>query len=223
MLNKALQTARNIFLAGLFVTLPLAITFIVIKFVFNSVDQIFSPLITQFLIVGGAHLAPEYRIPGIGVATTIVLVFMVGIFTKNYVGRKIIALGESLLVKIPIFKNIYSGTKQVIDTFSSSSGMAFKKVAMIEYPRKGIYTLVFITSRVPSEISRRAGTDVVNVFIPTTPNPTSGFFLAVPTGEVVELDMPVEDGFKIIISGGLFVPPDPGAHPHGEGRGPRIL
>lgn len=206
MLTKAKHALRNTFLTGLFITLPLAVTIVVIRFVFNGVDGIFSPLITRLLILFGAHLEPEYRIPGIGVVVTVSLIFAVGIITKYYAGRKMIAMGESLIVKIPGLKGIYSASKQMIETFSNG-GMAFKKVAMIEYPRKGIYTIVFITNTGKSEISARAGKDVVNVFIPTTPNPTSGFFLALPKEDVTELDMSVEDGFKLIISGGMFVPP----------------
>lgn len=206
MLTKAKHALRNTFLTGLFITLPLAVTIVVIRFVFTGVDGIFSPLITRLFILFGAHLDPEYRIPGIGVVVTILLIFAVGIITKHYLGRKFIALFESFIVKIPGLKGIYSASKQMIETFSSG-GMAFKTVAMIEYPRKGIYTIVFITNTGKSEISARAGKDVVNVFIPTTPNPTSGFFLALPKEDVTELDMSVEDGFKLIISGGMFVPP----------------
>lgn len=206
MVTRVKHALRNTFLTGLFITLPLAVTFVVIRFVFTGVDGIFSPLITRILIIFGAHLDPEYRIPGIGVITTVGLIFAVGIITKYYAGRKIIAMFESFIVKIPGLKGIYSASKQMIETFSSG-GMAFKKVAMIEYPRKGIYTIVFITNTGKSEISARAGMEVVNVFIPTTPNPTSGFFLALPKDDVTELDMSVEDGFKLIISGGMFVPP----------------
>lgn len=206
MVTKVKNALRNTFLTGLFITLPLAVTIVVIRFVFTGVDGIFSPLITQLLILFGAHLNPEYRIPGIGVVVTIALIFAVGVITKYYAGRKFIAMGEAFIVKIPGLKGIYSASKQMIETFSSG-GMAFKKVAMIEYPRKGIYTIVFITNTGKSEMAARAAQELVNVFIPTTPNPTSGFFLAVPKEDVTELDMSVEDGFKLIISGGMFVPP----------------
>ncbi len=205
MLTRAKHALRNTFITGLFITLPLAVTIVVFRFVFTGVDGLFSPLITRLLIIFGAHLDPEYRIPGIGVITTLTLVFGVGIITKYYAGRKLIAMGESFIVKIPGLKGVYSASKQMIETFSNG-GMAFNKVVMIEYPRKGIYTIAFITNTGKSEISVRAGMNLVNVFIPTTPNPTSGFYLALPKDDVTELDMSVEDGFKLIISGGMFVP-----------------
>ncbi len=206
MLTKAKHALRNTFITGLFITLPLAVTIVVFRFVFTGVDGLFSPLITRLLIIFGAHIEPEYRIPGIGVITTITLIFAVGVITKHYAGRKLIAMGEAFIVKIPGLKGIYSASKQMIETFSNG-GMAFNKVVMIEYPRKGIYTIAFITNTGKSEISARAGMDMVNVFVPTTPNPTSGFFLALPKEDVTELDMSVEDGFKLVISGGMFVPP----------------
>lgn len=211
MITRAKRHVVNIFLAGLLVTLPLAITVVIIRFLFTSVDNLLSPVITHLLIAGGAPIAPDYRVPGIGFVATIVLVFSMGLFTRNFLGRKLLEIGDRMLVKIPIFNNIYVGTKQVIDTFSASSSTAFKKVGLIQYPRQGIYTLAFITNTGKSEISRRTGRDMVNVFVPTTPNPTSGFFLSLPKEDVTELDMTVEDGFKIVISGGLIIPSDRGA------------
>ncbi len=213
------HSLRNTFITGLLVTLPLAVSVLVFRFVFTSVDNIFSPLITEILILLGAPIRPEYRIPGIGVVTTVVLLFAVGFITKYYVGRKLIAWGEAFIVRIPGFKGVYVATKQMIETFSNG-GMAFKKVVMIEYPRKGIYSIAFITNTQTqtSEIARRTGRELVHVFLPTTPNPTSGFFLALPREDVTELDMPVDDGFKIIISGGMFVPPHAPVLPMKEGE-----
>jgi uncharacterized membrane protein len=208
-LHKRVQNhVINIFFAGLLATLPLVITIVIINFIFNSVDGLLSPLITRLLILSGANLAEGYRIPGLGFIATILLVFGMGLFTRNFLGRQFLQMVEKLLGKIPVFKNVYNGAKQVIDTFSASSSMAFKKVAMIEYPRKGIYTLAFITSVGKGELTRRTGKEMINVYVPTTPNPTSGFFLSLPKEDVVELDMPVEDGFKIVISSGLIIPPE---------------
>ncbi len=212
MIAKAKRTIVSVFFAGLLVTLPLAISIIIIRFLFTSVDQLLSPILTHALIHMGASLEAGYRVPGLGFVATMMIIFLVGLFTRNFVGRRLLRFGDSLLVRIPVFRNIYTGTKQVIETFSASSSMAFKKVALIEYPRRGIYTIVFITNTGKCEIGRRTGLEMVNVFVPTTPNPTSGFFLALPKGDVVELDMTVEDGFKIVISGGLIIPHDVGGH-----------
>jgi uncharacterized membrane protein len=215
MFKNAKNTAINIFFAGLLATLPLAITIIIIRFMFTTVDQMLNPLITQVLILSGAPIAAGYKIPGLGVVGTLLIVFGMGLFTRNFLGRKFISLSERLFIRIPVFKSIYTGAKQVIDTFSASSSMAFKKVALIEYPRRGIYTLAFITGQGRGEIARRIGKEMINVYVPTTPNPTSGFLLSLPKEDVVELDMPVEDGFKIVISSGLIVPPERAEHKAG--------
>lgn len=208
MFKKAQKEIINIFLAGLLASLPLVITVLIIRFIFTTVDHLLSPLATQLLILFGVPLEVGYKIPGLGFIATVLIVFGMGLFTRNFLGRKFIALGEKLFAKIPVFKSIYTGAKQVIETFSASSSMAFKKVALIEYPRRGIYTLAFITNRGKGEITRRTGMEMINVYVPTTPNPTSGFFLTLPVEDVLELDMPVEDGFKIVISSGLIVPAD---------------
>jgi uncharacterized membrane protein len=210
MLKKAQRTAISIFIAGLLVTLPLTITVIIIKFIFISVDQLLSPLVTQLLILMGRDVAVSYKVPGLGFVATILIVFGMGLVTRNFLGRKLLEVGDKILAKIPVFKGIYSATKQVIATFSASSSEAFKKVALIEYPRRGCYTLAFITGSGKGEIARRTGKDLVYVYVPTTPNPTSGFFLMIPREDVVELDMPVEDGFKIVISTGLINPQENG-------------
>jgi uncharacterized membrane protein len=208
MFKDAKNSAISIFFAGLLATLPLAITVVIIRFMFTSVDQMLNPLITQILVLFGVPLAEGYKIPGLGFVGTVLIVFGMGLFTRNFLGRKFISISEKLFIRIPIFKSIYTGAKQVIDTFSASSSMAFKKVALIEYPRRGIYTLAFITSQGKGEIPRRLGKEMINVYVPTTPNPTSGFYLSLPKEDVVELDMPVEDGFKIVISSGLIIPPE---------------
>lgn len=206
MFKNAKKALINIFFSGLLTALPLAITIIILRFMFITVDEMLNPLITELLVLAGVPLPSGYKIPGLGFVGTLIIVFGMGLFTRNFLGRKFLSLGEKLFAKIPIFKSIYTGAKQVIDTFSASSSMAFKKVGLIEYPRRGIYTLAFITGQGKGEIPRRLGMEMVNVYVPTTPNPTSGFFLSLPKEDVVELDMPVEDGFKIVISSGLIIP-----------------
>lgn len=198
---------RRIFLTGLVVSLPLVITFFVFKFMFESLDNILGPLVTQLLIKAGAPLPQnDYQLPGIGVVTTIGLVFLIGLFTTNFIGRKLWALGEWVLTKIPGIRSVYNAAKQVIDTFANSGEKAFSQVVMLEYPRLGIYCLAFITGKTKGEAAHRTGKNLINIFLPTTPNPTSGFYLMIPEDQLIELDMSVEDGIKMIVSGGVVTP-----------------
>lgn len=205
MFKNTKASVRNIFFAGLLVTLPLAVSIFLFQFFFVRIDAILSPFMTKVLIKAGMPVGPDFRLPGLGLAATILIIFFAGLLTRNIVGRKIMEIGEAILVKIPIFKNIYVGAKQVIETFGTSS-KAFSKVVLIEYPRKGIYALAFITSNTKKEINEKIGKEMINIFLPTTPNPTSGFFLLVSKEELIELDMSVEDGIKMLISAGLVSP-----------------
>lgn len=197
---------RRIFLAGLFVSLPLVVTFLLFKFVFEALDNLLGPAITAILVWSGAPLPQDFIIPGIGVVATIALIFLIGLFTTNWAGRKLWDIGEWVVVQIPVIRSVYTGAKQVIETFVTNSDQAFSKVVMLEYPRKGIYCLAFITGSTKGEIHLKTGKEFTNIFLPTTPNPTSGFFLMVPDEDLTELDMSVEDGIKMIVSGGVVTP-----------------
>jgi len=200
---------RRLFLAGLLVTLPLAITILVFKFAFETLDNFLGPIVTHLLRQAGLPIAENHQAPGIGVVSTFLLVLLLGLFTTNFIGRKLLRLGEWLLAQIPIIRSVYIGAKQIIDTIALSGNQSFSKVVMVEYPRRGIYCLAFITGRTRGEAQARTGKDLINIFLPTTPNPTSGFFLLVPSEDLVEMDMTVEDGIKMIVSGGLVTPPFP--------------
>lgn len=208
MSGKPRSSLKSIFFAGLVVTLPLAFTIFVFHFIFVNLDQFLGPLVTKLLIKLRAPITSDFRVPGLGLFTTFVIIFLVGLFTRNIAGRRLVRLGEAILVKIPVFKNIYVGAKQVIETISASSSRAFSKVVLVEYPRQGIYALAFITGESRGEVGEKMEKEMINVFLPTTPNPTSGFFLLVPKDEIIELDMSVEDGVKMLISAGLVVPGD---------------
>jgi len=197
---------RRVFITGLLVSLPLVITIVVFKFLFESVDNFLGPVISQLLIAAGAPIDPGFVVPGLGLIATMILVFLVGLASTNYLGRKLWELGEWTVTRIPVIRSIYSGAKQVIDTFALSGNQSFSKVALIEYPRKGMYSLAFVTGEMKGEIKNRAGRELVSVFLPTTPNPTSGFLLLVPREDIVELEMTVEEGIKMIISGGVVTP-----------------
>ncbi len=200
---------RNFFLAGLLVLLPVLATWTVISWLFRLLDGL-----TGRWIV----LAFGRPVPGLGLAVTLLVILLVGFVATNYVGRRMIALGEALIARTPLVRGVYQTVKQIVDAFARQDQAAFKRVALIEYPRRGMWSLAFVTGRVGGEIAARLGRDdLVSVFLPTTPNPTSGFLLLVPREEVAHLDMPVEEGLKLVISGGMVLGADP---PAGTGRRP---
>ena len=207
--GKVRGKIRKIFFAGILVTLPLALTVFLLQFFFVRLDAQLGPAVTKLLLQLHVPIDQDYRIPGLGLVTIVIIIFLAGLFTRNIIGQKLVDFGEGLLVKIPVFKNIYVGAKQVIETFGRSRGDTFRRVAMIEYPRRGIYSLAFVTNEKQGEIEKQFDHDMVSVFLPTTPNPTSGYFLMLPKEDVVELDMSVEDGIKMVISGGLVLPHKP--------------
>ncbi len=199
---STLGSFRRYLIAGLLVWVPLGVTVLVIKFLIDIMDNT--------LLLLPPALRPEnllgFRIPGMGVVLTIVVVLVTGMIAANLFGRQLVSLGERILARIPLVRSIYSGVKQVMVTMFSGTGKSFRKVALIEYPRKGLWTLTFITGKPTPEIERRTGTELVNLFVPTTPNPTSGFFLMIPRTDIIELDMSVDDGLKMIMSAGVVVP-----------------
>jgi uncharacterized membrane protein len=192
---------KRYLIAGLLVWVPLGVTVMVIKLLVGAMDQTLQWLPHKYqpdVLIG-------FHIPGIGVVLAVVIVMATGIIVANLFGRKLVSLWESVLAKIPLVRTIYISVKQVLETIFSS-GQAFRKVLLIEYPRKGLWTLAFQSSTTQGEAQARTGHEIVNVFIPTTPNPTSGFFIMVPKEDVIELDMSVDDGLKLIISAGVMVP-----------------
>jgi len=203
---------RNIFIAGLLVTLPITITVYILAFLFRWVDSLFSPLVFRILQVPQNPTVVwlrEHDIPGLGVVVTVALIFLVGLFTKNIVGRRLVASGEELVTRIPVARTIYAGAKQVLEIITSPGSKAFKQVVMVEFPRTGLYSLGFLTSEVKGEPQAKTGEEVLHVFVPTTPNPTSGFLLLVPKKEIIRLDMSVEDAVKVVVSGGVLAPSYP--------------
>jgi uncharacterized membrane protein len=193
---------RRYLAAGLLVWVPLLVTFLALRFLINLMDQ--------SLLLVPAVFRPEnvfgFRIPGIGVILTFALLFATGIVAANYVGKQVIDAWERVLAQIPLVSWVYSGVKQVAQTVLSPNTKAFRKVLLIEYPRKGIWTIAFQTSGPLDEIQARTEKDVIGVFVPTTPNPTSGFIMLVPKEDVVELDMSVDEAMRMVISLGVLVP-----------------
>ena len=206
MLKSFKRRIRNTFLTGVAVTLPIAFTFFILNFLFNALDKSLSPTFTRLLIQVGVPIPDGFRIPGLGVIMTLLVIFLVGLFTTNIFGAKLIHLGERIVEKIPFVRNIYTGIKQVVTTIASAETQAFKKVVLVEFPRKDVYAIGFVYSETKGEIQQKTANDVINVIIPTTPNPTSGFLVFVPKEDIIELDMTIEDGIKMIISCGIVSP-----------------
>ena len=193
---------KRYLIAGLLVWVPLGVTVMVIKLLVGMMDQT--------LLLLPEHYRPDvvlgFHVPGLGVVLSIIVVLSTGIIVANLFGRKLVSLWESLLARIPLVRSIYAGVKQIMETVFHPSGETFRKVLLVEYPRKGIWTLGFMSGTTRGEAQAKTGVEVINVFVPTTPNPTSGFFIMVPRDEVIELDMHVDDGLKMIISAGVVVP-----------------
>ena len=194
---------RRYLIAGLLVWVPVGITWFVIKFMIDLMDQ------TVLLLP--ESLRPEnllgYRIWGLGVVLTVVILLVTGMIVANLVGRKLVSIGELLLDRIPLVRSIYSGVKQVMETMLAGSGKSFRSVVLVEYPRKEMWTLAFLTGeRGVKEMEDKTGRELSHIFVPTTPNPTSGFFLVVPSSDVIVLDMSIDDGLKLIMSAGVVVP-----------------
>ncbi len=190
---------KRAFTAGIFALLPLAITIYVFYLVFSFLDNLIGDLIKA--VIG-------YHIPGIGFAAGIALILLVGFIASNIIGKRLIDYSDRIMQRLPLIKSIYTSTRQIIDAFSVQGKRAFQKVVLLEYPRKGLYVLGFITGSSRGEIQEKTHAHTLNIFVPTTPNPTSGMLILAPHNEVTELEMTVEEGLKVIISGGLFEPAD---------------
>jgi uncharacterized membrane protein len=197
---------RKYLIAGLLVWLPLVATGLVVNILMDILKWFMGFIPEQYQ---PQALAP-FPIPGLDLAIIflilIVILLLTGMIAANLFGRKLVKLWENFLGRIPLVRTVYKGFKQVTETIFSSSGKSFRKVLMIEYPRKGIWTLCFQTGNSVGEVQERTGTEVVTVFVPTTPNPTSGFIILVPRKDVVELDMNVDQALKMIISLGVIEP-----------------
>lgn len=193
---------KRYLIAGLLVWIPLGVTVMVINLLVGLMDQTLLLLPEEYqpdALLG-------FHIPGLGVVLSVIVVLGTGIVVANLFGRKLVKLWESFLARIPLVRTIYASVKQIMETVFSSSGQSFRKVLLVEYPRKGLWTLAFQSGTTRGEAQSKTGIEVINIFIPTTPNPTSGFFIMVPRDDVIALDMSVDDGLKMIISAGVVVP-----------------
>ncbi len=202
---KRLRTSlKNYFLTGLLVILPIFITVYVILSLIRAMDAILKYIPAKYL----PETYLQIHIPGLGLILVVILVFVVGLLTRNFIGRKIVQLGENIVDRIPLVRVLYTGVKQLLEPLFLQKTNAFKRVALIEYPRRGVHVIGFVTGESKGEVQSKTSKDMMNIFVPTTPNPTSGFYILIPEDEVVYLNMSVEDAFKLIISGGIVSPPE---------------
>ncbi len=193
---------RRYLVAGLLVWLPLVATFFVIRLLVQWMDN--------SLLLLPENYRPEnllgFAIPGLGVALSLLILLFTGLIAANLFGRKLVSLWERVLSRIPLVRSIYSAVKQLVETMFSDSGQSFRKVLLVEFPRRGLWTLAFQTGTEQGEAQLKTGRDVVTVYIPTTPNPTGGYFVLVPREDVRELDMSVDEGLKMLLSMGAVTP-----------------
>jgi uncharacterized membrane protein len=193
---------RRYFLAGLLVWLPIIITFYILSFLVKILDKSlnFLPVAYRPDVWLGVH------VPGVGVILSLLVILTTGLMVTNLLGRKLISFWEKVLARIPLVRSIYGSAKQVIDTLFSSNGQAFRKVLLVEYPRKGCWSIAFKTGAGTAELHSKVGENLITLFVPTTPNPTSGFLIIVPKDEIIELKMSVDEALKMVISLGVIQP-----------------
>ena len=201
----ALARMRGYFLAGLLVVAPVGITFWLSWLVLNFIDTRVTPLIPEAY---NPNTYVPFGIPGLGVLVLLVFITFVGALTRVLLGRWMVRGGEHLLSRMPVVRSVYSATKQIVSTVLARQSDAFRQVVLFEYPRRGSWAVGFVTGMTVGEVQNVTDDEVVNVFLPTTPNPTSGYLLFLPRRELVVLSMTVEEGIKMIISGGILTPPD---------------
>ena len=189
---------------GLLATIPITLTIYILGIFINIMDKGLKYLPQKF----HPDTYLPFHIPGLGLIIAVILILIIGIVTQSFLGRKLVSLGEWIVSKIPLVRNIYIGIKQLVAAIFVENSKAFKRVVMVEYPRKDLWVIAFLTGVTEGEVQAKTNKEVVNVFIPTTPNPTSGFYLLVPKKDIINLDMTVEDAFKLIVSGGIVSPPE---------------
>jgi uncharacterized membrane protein len=203
------RALRRWLIAGLLIWLPLGVTYLTFRFLLDLVDRLVPLLPARFqpdTLLG-------YHVPGFGVLLALVVLLLTGLLVANFIGRQLIGWWEDLLNRIPLVRSIYSGVKGLTETLVSGTGASFRRVVMIEYPRKEMWSFGFVTASGIAEIDAKTGKRQVCVYIPTTPNPTSGLIVMVPEEEIVELDMSVDAAMKMIVTLGVVVPTAPAGPP----------
>lgn len=195
---------RRYLVAGILVWLPLAATYLILAFAIRLIDRT--------LLLLPPPYRPEnligFQIPGLGVILTLLLVFLTGLIVANFFGRRLVGAWESLLSRIPLVRSVYGALKQITASLFADASQSFREVVLVEYPRRGLWMLAFVTGETPNKFKEIVGQKLINIYVPTTPNPTSGFYIMVPPEDVLRLDIPVEVGLKMILSAGVVNPLD---------------
>ena len=195
---------RRYFVAGLLVWLPLVATYLVLSFAIRLIDRTLLLLPPQFrpeVLIG-------FEIPGLGVILTLVLITLTGLVVANFFGRRLVSAWEAVLSRIPLVRSVYGAVKQITASLFADASQSFREVVMVEYPRRGLWMLAFVTGDTPKKFQQVADVNLINIYVPTTPNPTSGFYIMVQPHEVKRLNIPVEVGLKMILSAGVVNPLD---------------
>jgi len=193
---------KRYLIAGVLIWVPVGLVLLIVNIMVEMADRTLLLLPADFHpdTVLGVH------IPGLGIVLTLAVLMVTGFVVTNYFGRKLVGWGEALVARIPVVRSLYHGAKQVLETMLSDGGTSFKKVLLVQYPKEGVWSIAFQTNTSAEEVQARTGDEVICAFIPTTPNPTSGFLVMLPRKDVVEMDMSVDDALKMIISLGVVSP-----------------
>lgn len=196
------NSIKSIFFTGLAVVIPLGLTIYIFIFLINTMDRLFMIMPEKFhpSELVGVH------IPGLGIIVTLLLIFIIGLITRSYLGDKIVRFSEGVLDRIPLVRSVFHALKQVVNSILGDKSSSFRQVVLLEFPRLGIYSIAFVTGVRNGEVELKTGKKCISVFVPTTPNPTTGFFMMVPEAELKPLDMTVEEAFVLIMSVGIVTP-----------------
>jgi len=200
---RYLGKLRNYFLAGIVITAPIGITLYVSYIIINFVDERVRKLLPSEI---NPNIFLFFDLPGLGLLIVLVLLTVIGFVAAGLLGRILVRIGERIISKVPVVRSIYGALKQIFQTVLASSSESFREVVLVEYPRKGLWAIAFITGKTQGEVKQKLNNDLVNIFLPTTPNPTSGFLLFVKKSDLIILDMTIEEGIKMVISGGIVTP-----------------
>ncbi len=202
-IKKLKELIKKYFITGLLVLMPIAATIVVVKALFGLAGNFFNFLPERFHPdnIFGTH------IPGLAVIFTLIIIFISGILTRNYIGRRLIRYGDSLIARIPLISTIYQAIKQLVESIFTREAKYFRRAILVEWPRKGVYAVAFVTREVNGELQEKTKQKTLGVFLPTSPNPTTGYYFLLPEEETIPLDISVEDAFKLILSAGIITPP----------------
>lgn len=201
--HRLVERLRSYFLAGILVTGPILLTLYLTWLFIDAIDGA-----VRWLLPDRYNPATYLHVPGLGMVIGVVALTLIGAATANYVGRIFVRLSERILARMPVIRGVYGAMKQIFETVLAKQSNTFREVVLVEFPRKGMWTIAFVTARVEGEVRDLTGPDPVSVYVPTTPNPTSGYLVFVPRSELVMLSMTVEEAIKMVISTGIVTPPD---------------